>query len=248
MAKKKKKNPWRTSGPLYLIAALWVAWSFIFPLNNAAHFVMLSLTSLGVFWVSKLFWPKEIEVDEEDEKPEPEVKEKPVEQEKPKQEEKPIRDDVKKRPRTGDAAIDKLLDEEEKAISEMKRLDDSIEDEKVSAQIVHLEEVTTKIVNCVVETPSKRTQVRKFFNYYLPTVLKLLNAYDRMDETGISGVNIDGTKGKVEEMMDTALASFDKQLDALYADEALDISSEIKVMENMFAAEGIKDDEITLSL
>ena len=51
-----------------------------------------------------------------------------------------------------------------------------------------------------------------------------------------------------EEMMDTALASFDKQLDALYADEALDISSEIKVMENMFAAEGVKEDEITLSL
>lgn len=249
MAKKKKKNPWRTSGPLYIVAALWIAWSLIFPLSNAAHFVSLSIASLGAFWVSKVLWPKEIEYEEEEEeKKKPEAEKKTAETAEPKKEEKPVRDDVKKRPRTGDEAIDKLLDEEEKAISEMKRLDEAIEDEKVSAQIVHLEEVTTKIVNCVVETPSKKKQVRKFFNYYLPTVLKLLNAYDRMDETGISGVNIDGTKGKVEEMMDTALASFDKQLDALYADEALDISSEIKVMENMFAAEGVKEDEITLSL
>ena len=70
----------------------------------------------------------------------------------------------------------------------MRRLDKAIEDEKVSAQIVHLEDVTTKIVNFIVENPQKKSQVRKFFNYYLPTTLKLLNAYDRMDETGISGI------------------------------------------------------------
>ena len=127
----------------------------------------------------------------------------------------------------------------------MRRLNKAIEDEKVSAQIVHLEDVTTKIVNFIVENPSKKSQVRKFFNYYLPTTLKLLNAYDRMDETGISGMNIDGTKGKVEEMMDTSLAAFDKQLDALYADDALDISAEIKVMEGMLAQEGLKDDPIS---
>lgn len=154
----------------------------------------------------------------------------------------PLNKPYKKRKRTGDAAIDKMLDDEEKAIHEMRRLDDAIIDEKLSAQIVHLEEVTTKIVDFIVEHPQKRNQVRKFFNYYLPTSLKLLNAYDRMDETGISGVNIDGTKGKVEEMMDTALNAFDKQLDALYADEALDVSSEIKVMENMLAQEGLTGD------
>ena len=56
----------------------------------------------------------------------------------------------KKRKRTGDKDIDALLDEEERAIAEMRRLDDAILDEKVSAQIVHLEEVTSKIVDCIV--------------------------------------------------------------------------------------------------
>ena len=76
-------------------------------------------------------------------------------------------------------------------------------------------------------------------NYYLPTTLKLLNAYDRMDATGVSGTNIDGTKGRIEDMMDTICKAFDKQLDALYGEEALDISTDITVLENMLAQEGL---------
>lgn len=147
---------------------------------------------------------------------------------------------------TGDPEIDKMIVDKDLAIAEMKRLDVAIEDEVLSAQIVHLEQVTEKIVAYIVKHPKKKNQLTKFFNYYLPTTLKLLNAYDRMDETGISGTNIDGTKEKVEDMMETALAAFDKQLDALYADEALDVSTDITVMENMLKSEGLTDDEITL--
>ncbi len=60
-----------------------------------------------------------------------------------------------------------------------------------------------------------------------------------MDAAGVSGVNIDGTKGKIETMMDTVVAAFDKQLDALFGDEALDISTDITVMENLLAQEGL---------
>ena len=75
--------------------------------------------------------------------------------------------------------------------------------------------------------------------YYLPTTLKILNAYDRMDSTGIAGDNISTTKAKVERMMDTITQAFDKQLDALFGDEALDISTDITVMEQMLQREGL---------
>ena len=91
----------------------------------------------------------------------------------------------------------------------------------------------------VVSEPQKLPQIRKFMNYYLPTTLKLLNAYDRMDAAGVSGANIDGTMGKIETMMNTVVVAFDRQLDALFADEALDISTDITVMEQMLAREGI---------
>jgi hypothetical protein len=240
MAKTFKKSPWSSAGPIYVAAAAFVGGVVLFPASVSGIF-LAGITSLCGWGISKMFWPKQlVELEDQESKKEPEPE--PVKEEEKKPEADP---DIKKRPRTGDKAIDKLLDEEERAISEMRRLDRAIEDEKVSSQIVHLEEVTTKIVDFIVENPGKKSQVRKFFNYYLPTTLKLLNAYDRMDETGISGMNIDGTKGKVEEMMDTSLAAFDKQLDALYADDALDISAEIKVMEGMLKQEGLKDDPIT---
>lgn len=242
MAKKFQKSPWSSAGPVYVAAAAFVGGILVFPATASGIFVA-GLTSFCGWAISKMFWPKKLVDAIEDTT----AKQQQQQTQEVKQEEKKpdIDPDIKKRPRTGDKAIDALLDEEEKAISEMRRLDKAIEDEKVSAQIVHLEDVTTKIVNFIVENPQKKSQVRKFFNYYLPTTLKLLNAYDRMDETGISGMNIDGTKGKVEEMMDTSLAAFDKQLDALYADDALDISAEIKVMEGMLAQEGLKDDAIS---
>ena len=246
MAKKFEKSKWSSAGPIYVAAGIWLGLSVLFPPASISAYFVTGIASFCGWAISKMFWPKKlVELEDSSGKQQPANEAEQKENQKEETEVKKEDPEIKKRPRTGDAAIDKLLDEEEKAVAEMRRLDRAIEDEKVSAQIVHLEEVTTKIVNFIVENPSKRGQVRKFFNYYLPTTLKLLNAYDRMDEAGISGMNIDGTKGKVEEMMETSLAAFDKQLDALYADDALDISAEIKVMENMLAQEGLKDDQIS---
>ena len=76
-------------------------------------------------------------------------------------------------------------------------------------------------------------------DYYLPTTLKILNAYDRMSAAGVAGENIDATKAKVERMMDTIVRAYDKQLDALFGEEALDISTDITVLENLLAQEGL---------
>ena len=129
--------------------------------------------------------------------------------------------------------------ERDRAVSEMRRLNDSIEDAKISRQIDHMERVTQKIFAHVAENPKKLPQIRRFLNYYLPTTLKLLNAYDRMDDAGVAGANIDGTMGKIEAMLDTVVLAYDKQLDALFADEALDISTDITVMEQMLSQEGL---------
>lgn len=81
-------------------------------------------------------------------------------------------------------------------------------------------------------------------DYYLPTTLKLLNSYDRMSAAGISGENISTTLSKVEGMMRTVVAAFEKQLDSLYGAEALDISTDITVLETMMAREGLTEDPL----
>ena len=144
-----------------------------------------------------------------------------------------------------DPEVQKLLQERERALSEMRRLNDSIKDEKISAQIDHLEEVTGKIIDQVVAQPKKRSQIRRFLDYYLPTTLKLLNAYDRMAAAGVDGENISVTKEKIEDMMDAIVKAFDKQLDGLFGEEALDVSTDITVMETLLAREGLAGGQIS---
>ena len=99
----------------------------------------------------------------------------------------------------------------------------------------------------MIQNPKKLPQIRRFLNYFLPTTLKILNAYDRMDAVGISGENIDATKSKVEHMMGNIVSAFDKQLDNLFGAEAMDVSTDITVMENLLAQEGLSPKERTAS-
>lgn len=212
--------------PIYFVGLTWLVWAWILclPLYRPVHYVMAALLSMAAYFGGKMLFP-----DRGYEVPEPAAPG-------PAQAAKPGAENPRS---TGNPEIDALLDERARAVSEMRRLNDSIKDAAISAQISHLEATTGKIIDAVVEAPSKLPQIRKFMNYYLPTTLKLLNAYDRMDSTGVSGANIDGSKVKIEDMLDTVCVAFSRQLDALYGEEALDISADIKVMEQMLAQEGI---------
>ena len=111
------------------------------------------------------------------------------------------------------------------------------------ADIDRLEDLSAKIFAQVKSDPSKLPQIRKFMDYYLPTTLKLLNAYDRMGAQGVSGENIDATMQRVESMMGTIVTAFEKQLDMLFGSEAMDISADITVLENMMKREGLSEDD-----
>ena len=210
--------------PIYFIGIVWLLWAIFGSLHRPIHYILAAVVSIVVYTVGKAIFPDRSYTVQEEEKPKEEQKAEPA-----KKEAKP----------SYPPEIQALISERDKAISEMRRLNDAIKDETISAQIYRLEFTTGKIVDAVVAEPSKQPQIRKFMNYYLPTTLKLLNAYDRMDSTGVSGTNIDGTKGKIEDMLETICTAFDKQLDSLYGAEALDISTDITVMEQMLAREGL---------
>ena len=211
--------------PVYFVGGTWLVWALCAPLYRPVHYVMAALASCAAYFVGKMLFPDRGYEVQDGSAPGPAQPAAKQEEEKPKS--------------TGNPEIDALLEEREKAVSEMRRLNDSIKDVKISAQISHLETTTGKIIDAVVEKPAKLPQIRKFMNYYLPTTMKLLNAYDRMDATGAAGANIDGTKEKIGEMLGTICVAFSRQLDALYGEEALDISADITVMEQMLQQEGI---------
>ena len=198
--------------PFYCVAAVWVLYAVLFGLHRFSDFLIVAGLSFGVFGFMDKTLEKEIEVELPEEKKEAET--------------------------TGNAELDQMMADGRKAVSEMRRLDENIADEKISADIVRLEKTTKAIFEQISSQPEKLPQIRKFMDYYLPTTLKLLNAYDRMSATGISGENIDTTKERVERMMTTIVGAFEKQYDALFGADTLDISTEISVLETMMVREG----------
>ena len=200
----------RSVWPVYLIALVWVIAAFAIGLHSLFGYLCAAACSVAVFLLGRAIFPDKVTVEEVAE-PEPE-------------------DD----PET--AALKK---ERARAVGELRRLNDNIEDAEISAHLDHIEEVTGQIFDHVITQPDKRSVVRRFMDYYLPTTIKLLNQYDRMDSLGAEGENITAAKEKIRQMLSTVSAAFDRQLDSLYQDAYMDVSAEITVLEQMMAQEGL---------
>ena len=115
----------------------------------------------------------------------------------------------------------------------LRRANDRIADEELSRKIDRLEQISALIFKEVEEHPEKRDRIRTFFDYYLPTTQKLLDAYAEFEETGVEGEHLNQAKDRIEETMDTIVEGFEHQLDQLYSADAMDVVSDIKVMETM---------------
>ena len=198
-----KKIIHKSTIPLYAAAATWLLYALLFPLYKLPHYLLAAGAAAVVGVVARLLCPNTVE----------EVPEEPK--------------------TTGNPELDKMIEDGRKAIAEMKRLDDNIADPTISAQIVRLQELSGKIFVQVEQNPEKLPQIRKFMNYYLPTTQKLLDSYADFEEAGVSGQNLDQAKSRIADTMDNIIAGFEHQLDDLYRDAAMDIDSDIRVMETM---------------
>lgn len=139
--------------------------------------------------------------------------------------------------------IDPIIEEGNRALSEMGRLYMSIKDPEVRKKINELMRITDKIVQNAIDDPSDIPQIKKFMNYYLPTTIKLLNSYDRMSAQGIEGENLDKSMKSINEMLDAAIVAYKKRLDSLFENQALDIETDIAVMNKMLAREGLSGEK-----
>jgi hypothetical protein len=211
--------------PIYIFIVIWLLSSVSLPLYKLSGLIIALVASLGVgIFVGSIL---EARRRKKEPKPEPEA----VPQ--PKPEEKPAK--------SYGPEVDSIIADGKIAMKEMGRLYSSIKNTEIRKKINELMRISDKIVQDAIEDPSDVPQIRKFLNYYLPTTIKLLNAYDRMSDQGIEGQNLSKTMTSIEEMLDTAIEAFKKQLDSLFENQALDIETDISVMNRMLAREGLAD-------
>ena len=143
--------------------------------------------------------------------------------------------------KTGNEKADAMVDKGLELLRDIREEDERIPDPELTKKIGQLEDVSNRIVRAVADQPEKAPQVRRFLNYYLPTTLKLLQGYRRMDERQVEGRNAAQTKQQVQEAMDMILKAFDRQLDAIYESDMLDVSTDIDVLETLLRQDGLVD-------
>lgn len=209
--------------PYYTFAGVWLLAACILPLYRVwAMIVTIVLAGLSAYLVSRRAEKDENEAD---------VKETAEGRKSPEHK------------KSYGPEIDPILEEGYRALGEMARIYSSVQDKDVRQKINELMRITDKITQDAIADPDDIPQIKKFMNYYLPTTIKLLNAYDRMSSQGIEGENLDRSMNNITEMLDQAIVAYKKRLDSLFENQALDIETDIEVMNRMLAREGLSGEK-----
>lgn len=206
----------RGIGPVGTIVLIWVFFAFILPvLRLSGGLIAAGLAIMASVWAANALRRKAEKTKDEqaaipvqytEVTPEPE---KPAAQEAPAAEPSPYSPEVQA-----------VIQEGRTALKEMGRLYASIPNPEIRSRINELMSVSDKIIRDAIDDPADVPQIRKFLDFYLPTTIRLLNAYDRMSAQEFGGENITGSMQRIEEMLDTTIAAYKKQLDALFANQA----------------------------
>lgn len=138
-----------------------------------------------------------------------------------------------------------VLDKGNDFLEKIRRSNDAIPGEEISRKISRMELIVQKIFERAKAHPEIIPDLNRLMDYYLPMTVKLLNAYEDMDSQPIQGENIASSKKEIEDTIDTLNVAFEKLLDSVFEDTAIDVSSDISVLNTVLAQEGLTEDELT---
>ena len=227
-----------SNGRYWLTGIVCMLYALNGPLYRWQDLITFVVVGAAAFFIGgKIFKGKKYYVPAESVQPE----KKPESEKKPEPKAEP-----QKKVSTGDPEVDKIIEEGYKYLHELRDVNIRIPDEVMTKRIDRMEVASADIFAYIAEHPEKAAEIRRFMNYYLPTTLKLLNSYDKLSRQRVKGENIQKTMFEIEGMMETIAGAFEKQLDSLFDDDALDIAADISVMESILKQEGLSGEDMKM--
>ena len=144
-----------------------------------------------------------------------------------------------------DPQVQEVLDRGDAFIAQLHQCNEAIPGEEISEKISRIELIVQRIFDRAETLPEIIPDLKKLMEYYLPMTVKLLNAYADMDGQPVQGETIASAKQEIEATLDTLNLALEKLLDDLFADTAMDVSSDISVLNTLLAQEGLTEDDLT---
>lgn len=140
--------------------------------------------------------------------------------------------------------IQTVIQEGQDYIQKLHHLNDLIEDEAVSEKLYRMENLLKEIFQRLREAPEQMPKMRKLMNYYLPTTIKLLQAYSEFDDVSTPNNDIASAKAEIEKTIDIINEAFAELLNKLFQDSAFDAATDAQVLQTMLAKEGLTKNKV----
>ena len=140
---------------------------------------------------------------------------------------------------TGSEDVDAMLSGISANLDKLHVLNDAIPDAELSAAMTRMEKAGRSIAAAVEQSPDKARTIDRFARYYLPEVIKLMTTYASMEKNGVKGENADQILAELRRNAATTAKAFENQLDALYSAEAMDISTDIEVLDGILKSQNL---------
>ncbi len=163
--------------------------------------------------------------------------------------ERAARQTAKEEPRKEPEApseVQSVLDEGNAYLERIRKCNDLIAGREISDKISKMELIVQNIFKRVQTHPEVVPDLKKMMDYYLPTTVKLLDAYAELDAQSVQGENITNSKREIEQTLDTLNQAFEKLLDSIFKDTAWDVSTDISVLQTLLAQEGLIGDGLQI--
>lgn len=135
--------------------------------------------------------------------------------------------------------LEDMIADGQECIRRLRDMNDAIDGEGISAKLFQMENLLKEIFERVREHPEQMPQMHKFMDYYLPTTMKLVQAYAEFDSMSVPGEDILSAKSEIEKTLDTINSAFTELLNNLYRDSVFDVTTDAQVLQTMLAKEGL---------
>ncbi len=137
-----------------------------------------------------------------------------------------------------------ILTEGQAYVKHVREVNDLIPDtEEMSTRLYKLEEIMNRIFDQVKKKPEQAGNLRRFMDYYLPTIEKLLNGYLELQEAETSE-NAAQARQEIEGAIDMVNDAFEKLFESFFEDQVWDLSSDISVMKTMLTQDGLVEQKV----
>ena len=156
-----------------------------------------------------------------------------------------LEQEQKKAQASRDSQVQEVLDKGNAFLRDIRKCNDDIPGQEISGKISRMELIVQRIFQRAEAHPEIVPDLKKLMDYYLPMTVKLLRAYADMDAQPVQGQTIQNSKKEIEDTLDTLNQAFESLLDDLFKDTAMDVSSDISVLQTLLARDGLTEDDLT---